>query len=432
VGFGEICCNYTNTEYRGPLFNGGRSKRFLVHLTLLTQYYPPEIGAPQARLSELAAHFVDRGHSVTVLTAMPSYPLGKIQSGYGGLLRREWQAGVKIIHTFIYPTQSASLVPRITNYLSFTLSSALVGSVLLNHSDYFLVESPPLFSGISGAWLSKLKRARLIFNVSDLWPESAVRLGILRPDSLSCRLSVWLEKFCYRRAWLITGQSKRIVANIIERFPDLATFHLSNGVDTSLFRPDRSTKEARDTLNSNGKLVVLYAGLHGLAQGLEQVLEAAEILRQESDVQFVLIGDGPEKKSLLQHAKKRNLSNVLFLDPRPANHIPTLIAAADIVLVPLKIHIPGAVPSKLYEAMASARPIVLIAEGEAAELVVQHKAGIIVQPGDIRTLVDAIRTLRRQPLLRRALGENGRRAAEQHFDRAKIASRFIEHLERAL
>jgi colanic acid biosynthesis glycosyl transferase WcaI len=400
-----------------------------VHLTLLTQYYPPEIGAPQARLSEFASHFVKRRHFVTVLTAMPNYPLGKIYPGYGGLLKTERQEGLKIFHTFIYPAQKTGFLPRILNYFSFAFSSALLGSVLLSRSDYLLVESPPLFSGLSGVWLSKLKRARLIFNVSDLWPESAVRLGILRPDSLACRLSMWLERFCYKQAWLITGQSKSILADISRRFPDRSTFHLSNGVDTTRFHPDRATDEARGILNGKGQFVALYAGLHGLAQGLDQILEAAAALRGETDIQFVFIGDGPEKRSLTNRARELNLNNLRFLDPRPAKEIPALLAAADIILVPLKMYIPGAVPSKLYEAMASARPVVLIAEGEAAELARKHQAGIVIKPGDTRNLVGAIRTLHAQPSLRRALGANGRRAAEQHFDRAKIASRFIDHLE---
>lgn len=400
-----------------------------MRLTLLTQYYPPEIGAPQARLSELAAHFVQRGHSVTVLTAMPNYPSGAIYRGYGGLLRREHREGVNVIRTFIYPTQKAEFIRRLTNYFSFVVSSAIAGSVLPGPMDYLLVESPPLFLGLTGFWLSRLKRTRLIFNVSDLWPETAVRLGMLRSGSLAFRLSAWLETFCYRQAWLVTGQSKSILASITDRFPDRPTFHLSNGVDTELFHPKKRTEDARATLHSQGNCVALYAGLHGLAQGLDQVLRTAEALRGEAGVRFVLVGDGPEKQALRQQARQRDLVNVCFLDPRPAREIPSLLAAADIVLVTLKMHIPGAVPSKLYEAMASGRPVILVASGEAAEIVREHRAGIVVEPGDIAGFTRAVRTLETQPDLRRALGENGRRAAQQRFDRAKIMEHFIEHLE---
>src|SRR5687767_12026368 len=130
-------------------------------ITFLSQYYPPEIGAPQARLSELAAHFMRRGHLVTVLTAMPNYPTGKIHDGYRGLLRREIQDRVNVIRTMIYPTQKTDLTRRLTNYLSFVFSSATLGSFLLHRCDYLLVESPPLFLGLSGLYLSRLKRARM-------------------------------------------------------------------------------------------------------------------------------------------------------------------------------------------------------------------------------------------------------------------------------
>jgi glycosyltransferase involved in cell wall biosynthesis len=400
-----------------------------VHLAILTQYYPPEIGAPQARLSELAAHFTDRGHAVTVLTALPNYPSGKIQPGYGRFFCRERRASVDVVRTFIYPTQKADLVRRLSNYFSFVMSSALVGPLAIRRPDYLMVESPPLFLGLTGLWLSRVLRARLIFNVSDLWPESAVRLGVLRENSAAHRLSSRLEAMCYRRAWLVTGQSRSTVESISARFPDRDVFHLSNGVDTRRFGPDRATSESRAVLGTRDKFVILYAGLHGLAQGLDQVLDVAERLRRDPSIQFVLVGEGPEKARLIREARQLELAAVRFLAARRADDIPALLAAADVVLIALKTYIPGAVPSKLYEAMATGKPIVLIASGEAAEIVNAHRAGLTVRPGDVNGLAAAIRRLRHDPSLRREMGENGRRAAEQHFDRTAIATRFAEHLE---
>ena len=204
---------------------------------ILTQYYPPELGAPQARLSDLAQRLARRGHEVSVLTAMPSYPQGKIYPGYGGWRRRETLNGVSVVRTAIYPTQKPNLLPRLTNYFSFVFSACMAGGWWLPRLDYLLTESPPLFLGISGYLLSRWKRARWIFNVSDLWPESAVRLGFLQ-EGLSLRLSQALEAFCYRKAWLVTGQSRSILADIQERFPGVRTVHFSNGVDTVLFHPD--------------------------------------------------------------------------------------------------------------------------------------------------------------------------------------------------
>ena len=399
-----------------------------MNLVILTQYYPPEIGAPQARLSELAAQFVERGHKVTVLTAMPNYPEGRIHEGYGGLMRRESQDGVDVIRTFIYPTQKADFVRRLTNYFSFAFSSALIGSFRLPRADYLLVESPPLFLGISAFWLSRLKKSRMIFNVSDLWPESAARLGVLDPQSLAYRLSERLEAFFYRHAWLTTGQSKTILSSIVGRFPSCPVFHLSNGVDSQKFSPELRPDSASTEFRTNGEMIAMYAGLHGLAQGLDQILAAADILRNDG-VRFVLVGDGPEKKLLVEQAQRQVLANVRFLDPRTAPEMPSLLAASDVALVTLKTYIPGAVPSKLYEAMATGRALVLVAKGEAADIVTENQAGITVEPGDIDGLAEALRRLRAEPELRRKLGQNGRRAAEEIFDRRKVIARFVDHLE---
>jgi len=402
-----------------------------MNLIILSQYYPPEVGAPQTRLSELARLMVQKGDSVSVLTAMPNYPTGKIYPGYGGLFRRECLNGVNIVRTFIYPTQKTDFLRRLTNYFSFVITSAVLGTFLLKPADVLLVESPPLFLGLSAVWLSFVKRARLIFNVSDLWPESAVELGILRRNSFFHRISSWLESFCYRRSWLITGQSKSIINDIRQRFPDCRTYHLSNGVDTNRF-VIAGNERPHQGLNVNGHCVVMYAGLHGLAQGLGQVLTAAEDLFEDHRFRFVLIGDGPEKKMLMGQAALRGLTNVEFQDSRRSDEIPALIAGCDIVLVPLTSYLLGAVPSKLYEAMAGGRPIILVASGEASQIVNEHQAGITVEPGDIKGLVRALKTLLAQPQLRRTLGENGRRAAEKYFDRETIVSRFREFLEEKL
>lgn len=400
-------------------------------LAILTQYYPPEIGAPQRRLSSLATHFISAGHTVDILTAMPNYPLGRLHDGYGGMSSREIINGARVLRTFIYPTQKTDYPRRLANYFSFVLSSATIGAARLERPDYLMVESPPLFLGLTGVWLSRFKRSRLIFNVSDLWPETAVRLGAVREGSILHRVSERLESFCYKRSWAVTGQSREIVANIAQRFPDTRTYHLSNGVDCSGFGSERATAEARALLGvDGGGCVALYAGLHGIAQGLPQLLAAAEVMREERGPDIVFVGDGPVKAELVRGAHERGLARLRFLDARPAAQLPPLLASADILLVPLGMDIPGAVPSKLYEAMASGRPVLLVANGEAASIVRDNRAGIVVGPGDIDGLVRALRTLRDHPELRAELGANGRRAAELHFDRSEIARRFIAMLEK--
>jgi len=362
---------------------------------------------------------------------MPNYPMGRYYPGYGGLVRRENHNGSTVIRTFIYPAQSAGMVKRLLCYFSFVFSSVALGGLLLDEPDYILTESPPLFLGISGFLLSRWKRARWIFNVSDLWPESVVRLGALKPG-LALRLSEWLEAFYYRHAWLVSGQSSEIVQNIKKRFPSVPTFYLPNGVDTQKFRPDCGTPETRALLSSKPGCVVLYAGLHGLAQGLEQIIEAADQLRDDSSISFVLVGDGPVKRALVTEAEARGLTNIKFLDPVPQDQMPALVAAADIVLVPLKMHIPGAVPSKLYEAMSSGRALVAIASGEAADIVSRNKVGVVVAPGDTQGFTRSLLDLARNLSYREQLGAQARRAAIAQFDRSVSITRFVRYLEEQL
>jgi glycosyltransferase involved in cell wall biosynthesis len=401
-----------------------------MHLVILTQYYPPEIGAPQKRLSELAERLVRRGHAVTVLTAMPNYPTGRIHEGYGGLFSQETLRGVTVLRCFVHPSQSARTLPRLANYLSFVASSLLLGVLTLPRADALLVESPPLFLGVSGYLLSRALRMRLIFNVSDLWPESVVALGRVSRASLQYRASAALERFLYRAAWLVTGQSRDIIRHVEAVHPAARTWHLSNGVDVALFHPATPRGATLPRL-AGDTCTALYAGLHGIAQGLEQLLDAAELLNG-GGVRVCLVGDGPEKLRLRRDAERRRLRQVTFLDPVPAAAMPALLASADIAVVTLKGTIPGAVPSKIYEAMAAARPVVLMADGEAAAIIRDNDAGIALRPGDARGLADAIAALAADPALRARYGANGRRAAEEKYNRDRIAARFAEFLEREL
>ena len=406
-----------------------------LRIALLTQYYPPEIGAPQNRLADLARRLSERGHEVTVLTAMPSYPRGRVYDGYGGFFRRERRDGITVIRSFIYPTQSAGMLKRLANYFSFVISSLVVGIGALPRVDYLLTESPPLFLGIAGYLLSRLKGARWIFNVSDLWPETAVRLGVVR-EGLALRLAYRLEAFCYRKAWLVTTQTRGMKADIDARFPEVTTYHLSNGVDLSRFSSDKRSERLRAELlgaapGQNHSCLAIYAGLHGLAQGLDQLLQAAQRLQDHSALRFVFLGEGPEKEGLVRASRDLGLRNVRFLDAVPAAEMPSLLASADIALVPLKLALPGAAPSKLYEAMGSGVPVLLVAGGEAAAIVNDSGAGMVLPYGDVDGLANALRELAEDPERRRRLGEAGRRAATERFDRARIAADFAGYLERA-
>lgn len=396
---------------------------------ILTQYYAPEMGAASARLGELAARLTERGHEVIVVSAMPNYPRGEVYPGYGGLLAREDIDGAVVLRTWIWPTLSASVIPRTFSYLSFAASALLIASVRLPRLDVLITESPPLPLGITGVLLSRLKGARFVFNVSDLWPESAVVLGVLG-DGLATKLAYKLERFCYRHAWRVSCQSREIRASIDRRFTNVRTLAFLNGVDTGRFSPAHRSDAARQQLGRSSEVIALYAGLHGIAQGLDQLLTAAERI-SDDNLRFVFVGDGPEKGALLEQAQARRLHNVVFLPAQPKAAMPALLAAADIAVISLKMHIPGAVPSKLYEAMASGLPVVLVAEGEAAEILESAGAGLVVKPGDTEGLVDALTRLARSPHERTRLGAAGRVAAVERYDRGPLCDAFIDALESA-
>jgi glycosyltransferase involved in cell wall biosynthesis len=400
-----------------------------VRIGILTQYYPPEMGAAQGRLSELARRLTELGHETVVLTALPNYPQGRIYPSYRRrFFVREQQGRVNVLRAWIWPTKSAAAIPRVANYLSFVATSLLVGAMRLPRLDVLITESPPLPIGVSGFVLSRLKKARWVFNVSDLWPETAIALGSIGEGRLA-RLAYRLEAFCYRRAWAVSCQSREIEESINRRFPRVRTISFTNGTDTEHFNPTRRSETFWHDLVGDGRPVAVYAGLHGACQGLGQVIDAAEKL-QGDQVRVVLVGDGPEKDELVDSARARGLSNVTFLDPQPKEAMPALLASADIAVVALRTRIIGAVPSKLYEAMASGLPVVLVADGEPAEILQSANAGVAVKPGDVDGLAEALRWLARSEDERARLGAAGRAAAIERFDRRPIYDRFIEALER--
>jgi|TARA_B100000315_G_scaffold231971_1_gene243774 glycosyltransferase involved in cell wall biosynthesis len=395
---------------------------------ILTQYYPPEIGAPQARLSELAVFLQKQGHEVTIFTAMPNYPTGKLFDGYGGFYRREYIDGVNIIRSYIFPSKSIKLISRLWNYFSFVLSSLVIGIFVLPKCDVFMTESPPLFLGISGFILSRVKGAKWIFNVSDLWPESAVNLGIIG-NGIPLKLSKRLEAFFYKKSWLVTGQSREIVQNIRGRFPQVESYRLSNGVDVEKFDP-RQQSDILQQWSVGKKMTVVYAGLHGIAQGLDQIIKAAVKLdKTVPELQIILIGDGPEKTQLADLAKQLNISNITFVNSQKKEKMPEIWASTDIALISLKQYIPGAVPSKLYEAMASGVPVLIIAEGEPAGIVNNSKCGIAVQPNDIYGITGAIQTLVENRELRKDMGKSGLLEVKNNFNRQDILNRFHKYVE---
>ncbi len=402
-------------------------------ILIVTQYFLPEMGAPQARLAELGGWLQRLGWTVDVLTALPNYPSGRVFAGYRGRSwMRETVAGLDTVRTWILPSQSARILPRMTSYLTFAGSAAILGGRRCQRPDLIWAETPPLFLGVAIRWLSRRWKAPYVLNVSDLWPESFVEMGRLRRGSRVHRALEALERWCYAGAIGITGQSREIVAHVRAMRPDAATEVVSNGVDPARFGREYADAEWRHEAGWNGQTVFAFAGLHGLAQGLEQVLAAAETLRHRPDILFALVGDGPEKGDLMKSAHERALTNVRFYDTQPRERMPAILASADVALIPLASRLRGAVPSKIYEAMASELPVLIVAEGEAAERVQDVGAGVAVPCADRDALVAAIVTLADSRRLRASLGAAGRIAVQALYSREAAARRTHAFLQSCL
>jgi glycosyltransferase involved in cell wall biosynthesis len=391
-------------------------------LLLLTQYFTPEIGAAQTRLYEFGQELSGLGWDVEVLTALPNYPTGQVFEGYeAGKPMRESIGRLSVVRVPLKPAQKGFL-RRLMCYYSFVFSAIRWGRELSLKPDVLFVESPPLFIGWAAVSLSKHWRIPYVFNVSDLWPESAKSMGIVKSRVLLA-LAERLELSYYRHAALVTGTSDEIVSSVRQRSSTPAEV-IINGVDIERFGPQHADSEARSLLGAHDRITFIYAGVMGVAQGLDRILDVASLVRDLEHVQFVLVGEGAERESLRHRAEAEKLTNVRLLGPQPKERIPSLLASADAVFNVLKFAIPGAVPSKIYEAMATGLPILFGGEGEGARRIEEAKAGIVVPYHDIKGIERAVRRLALSPGFRQQLGQAGRLAAEKLYSRKEIARRL--------
>ncbi len=388
-------------------------------ILFISRYYPPEKAAAAVCVSETAKCLMKLGHQVTVLTTVPNYPAGIVPAKYRGqLVSEEILENVRVIRVWSYISPNEGFLRRIVAQLSFGCIAPFLAHKAIGHPDVIIVESPPLFNVIAARALAWLKHCLFIFWVADLWPESAVQLGMLR-NRLLIRLSEWLEWSTYQRAsivWVVTeGMRETLMRRGVPREKLLL---ITNGVDTSRFRP-LPQAYARAELDWDDRFTLLYAGNHGLVYAMTTLLDAAEILQDYTDIHLILVGDGVRKAELKAEAEKRNLKNVTFLDPEPHDRMPLLWAAADICLIPFRklALLEGSLPIKMFEMMACARPFILGAEGIARDLIEQEaKAGIVVEAENAEALALAILYLRTHPQEAEALGRQGRKYAEAYFD----------------
>jgi len=400
-----------------------------VRVLLLTHYYPPELGAPQTRLHETARALLALGHEVRVVTGPPHYPDGLVLDGYHALRpSRETIDGVRVRRLPVWVRPNGGLLDRTLDQGSFAVSAmSALGSV--RWSDVLLVESPPLFLALTAAWHRRAVRRPYVYHVADPWPDFPIAMGALRSPLVS-KVAYGLEALAYRNAGLVTTVTPGLVELLDAKPSARGRVRLvPNGVDTRRFRPDRSAAEARAELGwPEARLTLVYVGSVGLAQGLGTLLEAAAPLAASGIVVHV-VGGGFERERLAAEARDRGLGHIRFEPSVPAAQVPTLLAAADGVLVmlrrgPLYDH---SLPTKLVEGLAAGRPVLISAGGDAAAIVRDSGSGLTAAAEDPAELRRAMLGLMERSD-RSDMGAAGRRLAESTFDRQAIVVRLAGYL----
>ncbi len=411
----------------------------------VSQYFPPEMGAPAARAAELSRHWVQMGHDATVLTGFPNHPTGIVPPEWRWRLRRlcytETVDGVHVARTWLWPLPNRKAHERMRSYTSFFLSSALRG-LNLAKPDVVIGTSPQLLVALSAWWLARQKRVPFVFEVRDLWPESLAAVGAGGEGTLLHRALGAIAGFLYRRADRIVVVTPAFKDHLIHHWhvPAKKISIVENGVETDVFRPDPAVAAtgfelARRGIETDGRFLVCYIGTLGMAHGLETLIAAAEELQTALPTcLFLLIGEGAEKQRIMELSSARGLTNVKFLGEQPRHRIPALVSAADACLVMLKKTelFKTVIPTKLLEYMACERPVIVAVDGQARKLVEDARAGVFVPPEDSHALAQTICALALNPDERRHMGFNGRQYILANLSRERTAEDYIAVLNQLI
>ena len=400
-----------------------------MHILLIHQAFAALDEPGGTRHHEFARSLAAQGHHVTIIASPVSYLTGDSTPTERGA---EWEKGegVRVIRAYTYHALHKSFVHRVFSFVSFMASSFFIGLGVKN-VDLVWGTSPPIFQGFTAWLLARLKRVPFLFEVRDLWPLFAIAVGVLR-NSILIKLSLWLERFLYRRADRVIVNSPGYVTHVTERGARRVEL-VPNGADPQMFDPADGGLAFRSANHLEDKFILLYAGAHGLSNDLGVVLEAAKILQDGQvarEVIIVFLGDGKEKTTLQKQASSMGLTNVLFLPPVPKTGMAGILAGADACLAILKPleEYKTTYPNKVFDYMAAGRPVVLAIDGVIREVVEAAGCGIIAQPGNPAALVESIKTLAADPGRSRKMGLEGRKYLEEHFSRDKIAEKLLDLL----
>lgn len=399
-----------------------------MHILIIHQAFASLDEPGGTRHHEFACLLAARGHSVTVIASPVSYITGSASAASTSPAQAaDDLGGVRILRARVYSAHHKSFVHRMLAFFSFMLSSFWIG-LRLRDIDLVWGTSPPIFQGVTAWLLARLKGARFVFEVRDLWPQFAVAVGVLRNPVLIAA-SESLERLLYRRADCVIVNSPGFLEHV-RRLGAARVELVPNGADPAMFDLQADGSDFRRMHKFGDRFVALYAGAHGMSNGLELLLDAGRLL-QDTAIQIVLIGDGKEKPSLMAHAKVLGLSNVLFLPAVPKREMPAVLAGADAgiaILRPIAAY-KTTYPNKVFDYMAAGRPVLLAIDGVIRDVVEAAECGLFVKPGDAVALAQAMRTLASDRDLARRMGTNGKAYLERHFSRDKIAEHLIEVLQ---
>jgi glycosyltransferase involved in cell wall biosynthesis len=402
-------------------------------ITVVHQYYlmPGQFGG--SRFNEMARLWSDQGHQVTVIAGTMDHGTGKAPDRYRGRwVTKEMDGAVTVYRCHVPGTYGKSHAGRMWAFLGFTFSAS-TAALRIPRPDVVIATSPPLVAVIPG-WIAaraRLRPAPWIFEIRDLWPESAVTTGVLREKSLLTRLLYLLEKWACRSADKVNVLTPAFQEDIERRGLAAAQkiLFVSNGADTDSFRPGPRDNAARREFGWGDRFVAMYAGAHSLANALHQLIDAAEELRDRPDILIACMGDGPDRKKLEADAQRRGLSNIRFYGPQAKSAMPEIVNASDAGLAVLQNNptFRTVYPNKVFDYMSCARPTLLAIDGVARNLVCdQAEAGLFAEPENAVAIANGLRFLADHPDERNRMGRNGRNWVLANASRAALASRYLD------
>jgi colanic acid biosynthesis glycosyl transferase WcaI len=399
-----------------------------MRILMLTTYFAPDSAANAVIMTQLAEDLSGLGHEVTVLTSFPHYDTDRIPDRYRGKLWvRERSGALEIRRVFLYvPRKKNRILGRILSYASWNVLSTVAG-IFAPRFDLLFVPSPPLTNGVVGFLISRLRGVPFVYNVQDVYPDIAVRLGVLKNARLIAA-SRRLERFVYRSAAAVSVISEGFRDNLLAKgVPARKVCVIPNFADTAFIRPLVRGNRLSAELGLDDRFVALFAGNIGLSQGLGSVLDTAELLKDRPEIVFLIVGNGASKAELVEVARRRDLTNVMFRPFFPYPELPEMYAASDVGLVPLKRGITDeSVPSKVFSIIAAGRPVVACVEerSDTSLLLERSGCGVRVPPEDPQALAEALIGLSRDREAGRRMGERGRLWAESRHSRATAAGAY--------